>query len=76
MQDGCDILLHLDARLAFGSDRNVLVRNHCHGGNWGKEERQAPNFPFMPNVNFEIMILADSAAFKVPHFISDQLCYL
>ncbi|XP_025103615.1 galectin-9-like isoform X7 [Pomacea canaliculata] len=60
-----DVALHFDVRFNFGDSRNVVVRNHCQRGQWGSEERQVNYFPFMPNANFDLMILAEHSSFKV-----------
>lgn len=71
--DAYDIALHFDVRFNYGGDSNVVVRTHKQGGNYGGEERQIAYFPFMQNVNFEMMILAENTGFKVAvnnqHFI-------
>ncbi|XP_060597375.1 galectin-8-like isoform X3 [Ruditapes philippinarum] len=53
-----------DARFNYGNDRNVVVRNHKQG-NWGQEERHVTHFPFMPNGNFEMIILIEPHCYKV-----------
>ncbi|CAG5126305.1 unnamed protein product, partial [Candidula unifasciata] len=64
--ESSNIALHFDARFHFGNDsHNVVVRTHRQGGNYGPEERHQNFFPFTPGVNFEIMILAEHASFKV-----------
>ncbi|XP_013073316.2 galectin-4-like isoform X3 [Biomphalaria glabrata] len=60
-----DFGLHMDVRIAFGSERNVIVRTNKKGGAWGPEERQAPFFPFAPNGNFDVTILAEQNSIKV-----------
>lgn len=60
-----NIAFHFDVRMVLGSDRNVIVRNTCTGGNWGLEERAINHFPFMPNAPFDIIILAERDKFKV-----------
>lgn len=69
-----DVALHFDVRFNFGDSRNVVVRNHCQRGQWGSEERQVNYFPFMPNANFDLMILAEHSSFKVG--VSDGACEL
>lgn len=64
--DGSDIALHCDVRLRVGGDFNVVLRNSCQGGGWGAEERHSPYFPFMPNANFDMIIMAEQHQFKVP----------
>lgn len=70
----CNVGLHLDVRFHFGSDTNVVVRNHRSGGNWGPEERDVPYFPFAPNASFEMLILCDANCFKVKK--QYQWCFL
>nr|ACA09732.1 tandem repeat galectin [Ruditapes philippinarum] len=53
-----------DARFNLGNDRNVVVRNP-NQGNWGQEERHVTHFPFMPNGNFEMIILIEPHCYKV-----------
>jgi hypothetical protein len=57
-----------DARFNYGNDRNVVVRNHKQG-NWGQEERHVTHFPFMPNGNFEMIILIEPHCYKVDNQI-------
>ena len=40
------------------------------GGGWGSEERHSPYFPFMPNANFDMIIMAEGHRFKV----SEKYC--
>lgn len=63
--DQSDIGLHFDVRLRSGNDFNVVVRNSMQGGQWGSEERHSPYFPFMPNANFDMIIMAEGNCFKV-----------
>nr|AGH06131.1 galectin [Tegillarca granosa] len=63
--DAADIGLHFDVRIRVGGDCNVVVRNHHQGGQWGSEERHSPYFPFMPNANFDMIIMAEGNCFKV-----------
>nr|ADU60337.1 tandem-repeat galectin [Pinctada fucata] len=63
--EGSDIALHCDMRLRVGGDMNVIVRNSCQGGGWGAEERHSPYFPFMPNANFDMIIMAEGNQFKI-----------
>ncbi|KAL8576722.1 hypothetical protein ACOMHN_025195 [Nucella lapillus] len=64
--EGCDVAFHCDVRFQTNDGSvNTIVRNHCQGGSWGQEERGAPYFPFMPNANFDILILVEPQAFKV-----------
>ena len=62
---GPDVAFHFDVRFNFGSDRNVLVRNAQQNGSWGAEEKSAPYFPFVPNQNFDMIILIEHDCFKV-----------
>lgn len=63
--DGSDIALHCDARLRVGSEVDVFVRNSFMSGGWGGQETHSPNFPFMPNDSFDMIILAEKDKFKV-----------
>ncbi|KAK7104132.1 galectin-4-like isoform X3 [Littorina saxatilis] len=63
--DGSDVALQFDVRFRFGDSVNTVVRNHCQAGGWGQEERGASHFPFMPNANFDMLILVEPQAFKV-----------
>nr|AJA37867.1 galectin-2-1 [Littorina littorea] len=63
--DGSDVALQFDVRFRFGDSVNTVVRNHCQAGGWGQEERGASYFPFMPNANFDMLILVEPQAFKV-----------
>ncbi|XP_013877568.1 galectin-3b [Austrofundulus limnaeus] len=47
------------------SGKKVIVRNSCINGQWGKEERELKNFPFVPGQPFEIKILCTNKEFKV-----------
>lgn len=58
------IAMCFDARFMYGNDRNCVVRNHKQGG-WGTEEKYVPFFPFMPNTQFEMIILVEPHCFKV-----------
>lgn len=62
--DACDVALHMDNRLAYGNG-NTVVRTHKQGGNWGAEESFQNFFPFSPNAQFEIMILAEPSGYKI-----------
>jgi len=68
-----DISLHFDVRFRYGQHVNQVVRSHKQWNNWGQEETQATNFPFIPNAPFEIMILAEPTCFKIAvnnqHFV-------
>lgn len=71
--DDYDICLHFDVRFNYGEDYNAVVRTHKEYGTYGAEERQVTYFPFMPNANFEMMILAETSSFKIAvnnqHFV-------
>ena len=60
-----EIAFHFDVRFNHLQDRNEVVRNHYTNGQWGPEERTKPHFPFIPNANFELIILCDQDSFKV-----------
>ncbi|XP_076441741.1 galectin-4-like isoform X2 [Babylonia areolata] len=64
--DGCDVAFHCDIRFRTDDGSfNTIVRNHCQGGAWGLEDRSAPYFPFVPNNNFDILLLTEAHGFKV-----------
>lgn len=64
--DGSDVAFHCDVRFRTDDGSvNTIVRNHCQGGAWGAEERGASYFPFVPNANFDILVLAEPQAFKL-----------
>lgn len=63
--DSANIALHFDVRFKYGDAHHVVVRTHRQGGNYGPEERHQNYFPFSPGANFEMMILAEHASYKV-----------
>ncbi|XP_048736889.2 galectin-4-like [Ostrea edulis] len=65
LYEGSDIALHCDVRFKVDGDYNVVLRNSCQGGSWGAEERQSPYFPFMPNANFDMLIMVEHDKFKI-----------
>lgn len=65
LHDGCDVIMHFDVRFHFGSNVNVVVRNHCQRGGWGPEENQLSHFPFVSNSNFDLLILVEQNCFKI-----------
>lgn len=71
-----DLAFHFDVRFNFGTDRNVVVRAHRAGGQWGSEEKHTPYFPFVQNASFEMMMLCEHHCIKVAvnnqHFIEFQ----
>ncbi|XP_045179633.2 galectin-8-like isoform X3 [Mercenaria mercenaria] len=63
-----DQVFHFDIRFCFLHDSNVIVRNTYTwlDNRWGQEERTLNGqFPFKEDKFFEILILIDSASFKV-----------
>ena len=42
----------------------IVVRN-TKSGNWGKEERQQPKFPFVPGKEFDMIIYCDPSKYQV-----------
>ncbi|XP_060083867.1 galectin-9-like isoform X2 [Ylistrum balloti] len=64
-QDSCDVAFHMDVRFRFGSDGNIIVRNHMSRGTWGMEERTIPFFPFSIGASFDMIILVETTCFKV-----------
>ncbi|GFS68240.1 galectin-4, partial [Nephila pilipes] len=57
-----DISLHLSP--VFSSPPRV-VRNSLENQQWGPEESHGPQFPFVVDQRFEILILAESDHFKI-----------
>lgn len=62
---GDDIALHFDVRVRISGEIHRIIRNSQVHGHWGVEEYNIPYFPFQPNSNFEIMILAEEDKFKI-----------
>ncbi|XP_040267232.1 galectin-3 isoform X2 [Bufo bufo] len=62
-KEGNDIALHFNPR--FDENPNVIVRNTMTRGQWGKEERECPKFPFQKGQPFRLQILFEPEAFKV-----------
>lgn len=64
-----DIAFHFNVRFK----ERVIVRNTMIRGGWGPEERNVPNFPFGPGLNFDIIIRCEAHSLKVAvnnaHFI-------
>ncbi|XP_070698607.1 galectin-3b [Pempheris klunzingeri] len=59
-----DIAFHFNPRFNEAG-RQVVVRNSCVDGRWGKEERQVERFPFSRGQQFEMKIMVTNAGFKV-----------
>ncbi|XP_025103625.1 LOW QUALITY PROTEIN: galectin-9-like [Pomacea canaliculata] len=70
---GGDVAMHFDVRFKFGDSHNVVVRNHCHKGQWANEERHANHFPFAHDANFDMVIHVEQHCYKVDvnnqHFV-------
>ncbi|GFO29838.1 galectin [Plakobranchus ocellatus] len=64
-QDSSDLALHYDARLNYGSDQNVVVRNHRSDGNFGPEEKDQDFFPFSAGAPFELVIVVEAENYTV-----------
>ncbi|XP_053401923.1 galectin-5-like [Mercenaria mercenaria] len=65
-KSGQDIAFHFDIRICYGDFRNVIVRNTRLSNGWGREESSLNGpFPFKEDEFFDIMILIESASFKV-----------
>nr|AFK31324.1 galactoside-binding soluble 3 [Bufo japonicus formosus] len=62
-KEGNNIAFHCNPR--FDERPNVIVRNSMIGGEWGKEERECPKFPFQQGQPFRLQILCEQEAFKV-----------
>ncbi|XP_052690725.1 galectin-5-like [Crassostrea angulata] len=60
-----NIALTFDIRLQWYGESNVVVRNSMRNGWWMLEERHTPYFPFMPNANFDMIIMAEQHQFKI-----------
>ncbi|XP_045898338.1 galectin-3-like isoform X2 [Micropterus dolomieu] len=59
-----DLAFHFNPR--FNEDgKKVIVRNSCIGKNWGREERELQQFPFVPGQPFEMKIMCTNKEFKV-----------
>ncbi|XP_056423406.1 galectin-8 isoform X2 [Hyla sarda] len=56
-----DIALHLNPRMK----ERVFVRNTYLHDSWGEEERQLHEFPFFPDMYFEILIYCEAHQYKV-----------
>ncbi|KAK6181701.1 hypothetical protein SNE40_009505 [Patella caerulea] len=73
LQAGSDLALHFDVRVNYGDTHNQVIRTHRQYGNFGPEERQQSYFPFMPNVNFDMIILVEPHCYKIAvnnqHFV-------
>ncbi|KAK2892320.1 galectin-3b [Channa argus] len=61
---GNDVAFHFNPRFNEGG-KQVVVRNSCVGGKWGREERELSSFPFARGQPFEMKILCTSTEFKV-----------
>ncbi|KFZ49568.1 Galectin-8 [Antrostomus carolinensis] len=59
--DSKDIALHLNPRVK----NKVFVRNSYLHDSWGEEEKEVANFPFSPEMYFELIIFCDAHQFKV-----------
>lgn len=62
---GGEVAMHFDVRFKFGDSHNVVVRNHCHKGQWANEERHANHFPFAHDANFDMVIHVEQHCYKV-----------
>ncbi|XP_068088309.1 galectin-8 [Hyperolius riggenbachi] len=56
-----DIALHLNPRMK----ERVFVRNTYLCDSWGEEERQLHDFPFSPDMYFELLVHCEAHQFKV-----------
>ncbi|KAM9341401.1 galectin-3b isoform 2-T3 [Symphorus nematophorus] len=64
LSSGKDIAFHFNPR--FNDEgRKVIVRNSFINKEWGKEERELTNFPFVQGKNFEMKILCTNTEYKV-----------
>lgn len=71
---GRDLAFHFNPRFNE-SGRQVIVRNSCIGGQWGREERELRHFPFCPGQPFELKINCTNHEFKVTVNNADLLTY-
>ncbi|XP_046342168.1 galectin-4-like isoform X2 [Haliotis cracherodii] len=60
-----DIGLHFDVRFNYGGAYNQTIRTHKVGSTWGTEEKHQNFFPFVPNANFDMIILIEQASIKI-----------
>ncbi|KGL84865.1 Galectin-3, partial [Tinamus guttatus] len=61
---GPDVAFHFNPRFRDGS-KKVIVRNSKFHDTWGKEERDAPRFPFEAGKPFKLQVLCEVDHFKV-----------
>ena len=65
-----EVALHISARRF---ERAVVRNSWITGIGWGTEERAAPPFPFVPGVNFDMMIRVEANRFQIAingqHFV-------
>ncbi|KAM4040909.1 galectin-8 isoform 2-T2 [Anomaloglossus baeobatrachus] len=59
--DSQDIALHLNPRMK----EMVFVRNTYLSNSWGPEERLLSDFPFFPEMYFELLIFCEAHQYKV-----------
>ncbi|XP_037097274.1 galectin-8-like isoform X2 [Syngnathus acus] len=57
--------MHLNPRLRYFTDNNVLVVNSFLNNVWGYEQRHTTNFPFAAGKFFEIVIRCNAKAFNI-----------
>ncbi|KAM9787880.1 galectin-6-like isoform 1-T1 [Syngnathus typhle] len=57
--------LHLNPRLRYFSDANVLVVNSFLNNVWGYEQRHTAAFPFVAGKFFEVVIKCNAKAFNI-----------
>ncbi|KAM4531810.1 beta-galactoside-binding lectin-like [Odontesthes bonariensis] len=56
------IALHINPRFNLHGDKNTVVCNSNHGGDWGEEHRER-DFPFHQGKEFKIITMFTSAGF-------------
>ncbi|XP_046883424.1 galectin-3b [Hypomesus transpacificus] len=61
---GNDIAMHLNPRFD-DKGKKTIVRNSLIANNWGKEEREHKQFPFVQGQSFELKILCTASEFRV-----------
>ncbi|NXD11693.1 LEG3 protein, partial [Nothocercus nigrocapillus] len=61
---GQDVAFHFNPRFSEGG-KKVIVCNSMFHNTWGKEEREAPRFPFKAGKPFKLQVLCEVDHFKV-----------
>uniref|UniRef100_A0A3Q3XJF9 Galectin n=1 Tax=Mola mola TaxID=94237 RepID=A0A3Q3XJF9_MOLML len=69
-----DIAFHFNPRFSEGGSK-VIVRNSFINNQWGPEERELQQFPFVQGQQFELKILCTNSEFKVAFNNNHLLSY-